>query len=120
MTALAIVVAVAVLREGSEVVLFLYGIAASGSAGFKDLLIGGLFGLALGCALSLLMFYGLVAIPARYLFAVTDDADHLSRRRHGGAMRLLSRTSRHRPRARPSCIPMFGSRMYLGNTSELT
>ena len=52
MTALAIVVAVAVLREGSEVVLFLYGIAASGTAGFKDLLIGGMFGLALGCALS--------------------------------------------------------------------
>ena len=71
MTALAIVVAVAVLREGSEVVLFLYGIAASGTAGFKDLLIGGMFGLALGCALSLLMFFGLVAIPARHLFAVT-------------------------------------------------
>ena len=30
-----------------------------------------MFGLALGCGLSLLMFYGLVAIPARYLFAVT-------------------------------------------------
>jgi high-affinity iron transporter len=71
MTALAVVIAVAVLREGSEVVLFLYGIAASGTAGFGQLLLGGLSGLALGCALSLLMFFGLVAIPARYLFAVT-------------------------------------------------
>jgi high-affinity iron transporter len=66
-----VVVAIAVLREGSEVVLFLYGIAASGTAGFGQLLLGGLSGLALGCALSLLMFYGLVAIPTRYLFAVT-------------------------------------------------
>jgi high-affinity iron transporter len=69
--ALAIVVAVAVLREGSEVVLFLYGIAASGSAGFGSLLLGGLLGLALGAALSALMFFGLVKVPARHLFAVT-------------------------------------------------
>jgi high-affinity iron transporter len=71
LSALAIVVAVAVLREGSEVVLFLYGIAASGAAGFQDLLLGGMAGLALGAALSGLMFFGLVAIPARHLFAVT-------------------------------------------------
>jgi high-affinity iron transporter len=71
MTALAVVVAVAVLREGSEVVLFLYGIAASGSAGFGDLLLGGALGLVLGALLSALMFFGLVAIPARHLFAVT-------------------------------------------------
>lgn len=69
--ALAIVVAVAVLREGSEVVLFLYGIAVSGSAGFTSLLLGGLIGLALGAAVSTVMFFGLVAIPARRLFAVT-------------------------------------------------
>jgi high-affinity iron transporter len=71
LSALAIVVAVAVLREGSEVVLFLYGIAASGAAGFRELLLGGMAGLALGAALSGLMFFGLVAIPARHLFAVT-------------------------------------------------
>ena len=71
LTALAIVVAVAVLREGSEVVLFLYGIAASGAADFGSLLFGGLCGLALGGVLSALMFYGLVKVPARRLFAVT-------------------------------------------------
>jgi high-affinity iron transporter len=71
LAALAVVVAVAVLREGSEVVLFLYGIVASGVAGFHDLLLGGLIGLAFGALLSALMFFGLVAIPARYLFAVT-------------------------------------------------
>jgi high-affinity iron transporter len=69
--ALAIVVAVAVLREGSEVVLFLYGIAASGEAGFGGLLLGGLLGVALGGALSYVMFVGLVKIPARHLFGVT-------------------------------------------------
>jgi high-affinity iron transporter len=69
--ALAIVVAVAVLREGSEVVLFLYGIAASGSTGFGGLLLGGLLGLALGCGVSALMFFGLVTIPTRHLFSVT-------------------------------------------------
>ncbi len=71
LTALSIVVAVAVLREGSEVVLFLYGIVASGSTGFHELLLGGVIGLALGASLSALMFLGLVAIPARHLFSVT-------------------------------------------------
>jgi high-affinity iron transporter len=71
LTALSIVVAVAVLREGSEVVLFLYGIVASGSTGFHELLLGGVIGLALGASLSALMFLGLVAIPARFLFGVT-------------------------------------------------
>jgi high-affinity iron transporter len=71
LTALSIVVAVAVLREGSEVVLFLYGIVASGAAGFHELLLGGMIGLASGALLSALMFLGLVAIPARHLFRVT-------------------------------------------------
>src|SRR6201995_4016524 len=39
--ALGIVVGVAVLREGSEVVLFLYGIAAQGGASNSALLLGG-------------------------------------------------------------------------------
>src|SRR5258708_5152668 len=49
LTALAIVVGLAVLREGSEVVLFLYGIMASGTAG-SELLIGGVLGIAAGAA----------------------------------------------------------------------
>src|SRR5712675_789050 len=43
MTALAIVVGLAVLREGSEVVLFLYSIVAGGSSGLETF-IGGLCG----------------------------------------------------------------------------
>jgi high-affinity iron transporter len=71
MLALAIVVGVAVLREGSEVVLFLYGVAISGKDTASSLMIGGALGLVLGAALSALTFVGLVRIPPRYLFGAT-------------------------------------------------
>ena len=64
--ALAIVVAVAVLREGSEVVLFLYGIAASGEAGFGAPFAGGRLARRGARRRALdVMFFGLVKIPAR-------------------------------------------------------
>lgn len=69
--ALAVVVAVAVLREGAEVVLFLYGIAAATKVGTLSLLTGGALGLAGGALISFLLYRGLVAIPLRYLFSVT-------------------------------------------------
>jgi high-affinity iron transporter len=72
LTALAIVVGVAVLREGSEVVLFLYGIVISSGDSGLNLLLGGLLGLALGAAISALTYTGLVIIPPRYLFRVTS------------------------------------------------
>ena len=49
--ALAVVVGVAVLREGSEVVLFLYGVIAGGDSGW-DVAFGGFAGLALGARLA--------------------------------------------------------------------
>ena len=70
LTALAIVVGIAVLREGSEVVLFLYGIFASGTSG-SALLVGGLLGIAGGAAFSALTYAGLLAIPTRHIFTVT-------------------------------------------------
>jgi len=69
--ALAVVVGVAVLREGSEVVLFLYGIAASGGTTAAGILVGGALGILGGAAMSLLMYLGLLAIPAHRLFAAT-------------------------------------------------
>jgi high-affinity iron transporter len=71
LTALAIVVGLAVLREGSEVVLFLYGIFASGTSG-TALLVGGLLGVAGGAAFTALTYVGLLAIPTRYIFSVTS------------------------------------------------
>ncbi|HVE04767.1 MAG TPA: FTR1 family protein [Rhizomicrobium sp.] len=72
LTALAIVVGVAVLREGSEVVLFLYGIAAQGGQSTASLLAGGGLGLMAGAVVSALMYFGLLTIPARRMFSVTS------------------------------------------------
>jgi high-affinity iron transporter len=69
--ALAVVVGVAVLREGSEVALFLYGVAASDGGSALGLTLGGLIGLALGAAVCLLTYFGLMHIPPRALFATT-------------------------------------------------
>jgi high-affinity iron transporter len=71
LTALAVVVGLAVLREGSEVVLFLYGIMASGTSGIS-LLTGSLLGIAAGAAFTGLTYFGLLAIPQRYIFSVTS------------------------------------------------
>lgn len=70
LSALALVVGLAVLREGSEVVLFLSGIAAGGTAP-GAMWTGALAGLAAGAAAGALMYFGLLGIPARHLFAVT-------------------------------------------------
>jgi high-affinity iron transporter len=70
--ALAIVVAIAVLREGSEVVLFLYGVAAAQGGASWAMVAGGFVGLILGSAVCLLTYLGLITIPARYLFGVTS------------------------------------------------
>jgi len=72
LAALGVVVGVAVLREGSEVVLFLYGIAAQGGTTRAGLLTGGALGLAAGAAVSALMYFGLLTIPAGRLFQVTS------------------------------------------------
>jgi high-affinity iron transporter len=69
--ALAVVVGVAVLREGSEVALFLYGVAASDGGSALSLAVGGVIGLALGAAVCLLTYFGLMRIPPRALFATT-------------------------------------------------
>jgi high-affinity iron transporter len=71
--ALAVVIGVAVLREGSEVVLFLYGIASSSGESAWSVAAGGALGLLCGAALSALMYFGLIAIPMRRLFAVTTS-----------------------------------------------
>jgi len=72
LTALAVVVAVAVLREGSEVVLFLYGVVISSGESGLSLMLGGLLGLLLGAGISALTYQGLAVIPPRHLFRVTS------------------------------------------------
>ncbi len=69
--ALGAVIALAVLREGSEVVLFLYGIAAGGSSGLS-MLAGSGAGLAAGTVLGVLLYLGLLRVPTRHFFTVTS------------------------------------------------
>jgi len=70
--ALSIVCGVAVLREGSEIVLFLYGIAAAGGTSAAGMVAGGALGVLAGAGVSALMYFGLLTIPARHLFSVTS------------------------------------------------
>jgi high-affinity iron transporter len=68
---LLVVVGVAVLREGAETVLFLFGIAASEGFG-SAMLAGGLVGLAAGVAAGYALYAGLVRMPIRWIFAATS------------------------------------------------
>lgn len=70
--ALAVVITVAVLREGSEIVLFLYGIAASTQTDPLTMLLGGVLGIIAGAALSWLLYRGLVAVSLKRLFSITS------------------------------------------------
>jgi len=72
LSVLAIVVGIAVLREGAETVLFLYGIIVGSTADtLATTFAGGLLGLALGAAAGALLYLGLLRIPGRHLFSVT-------------------------------------------------
>jgi high-affinity iron transporter len=67
-----LVVGIAVLREGAETVLFLYGVAAGGGAGRGAMMGGGVIGVVAGAAVGVLLFRGLLRIPLKYFFAVTS------------------------------------------------
>ncbi|HEY3521272.1 MAG TPA: FTR1 family protein [Rhodanobacteraceae bacterium] len=71
LTMLFAVVALAVLREGSEIVLFLYGMAAGG-AGVGGLVTGIPLGLIGGVAVGFALYFGLLRIPLRYFFTATN------------------------------------------------
>ncbi len=68
---LLVVVALAVMREGSEVVLFLFGLTAGG-AGRRDLLAGVPLGLGGGVALGVVLYFGLLRIPMSHFFRATN------------------------------------------------
>lgn len=71
LSALAVICAVAVLREGSETVLFLYGVSVDSATGTSGMLSGGLLGIVGATALGLLIYFGLLRIPLRHIFKVT-------------------------------------------------
>lgn len=67
-SAIFLVVALAVLREGAETVLFLYGVATSGENGLGDTLAGGAAGVAAGALVGGLLYLGLLRIPLKWFF----------------------------------------------------
>lgn len=67
---LAVVVGLAVAREGSEVVLFLYGVVAAGASNASEMLSGGAIGVALGILVAMGLYRSLIYIPMRYIFLV--------------------------------------------------
>lgn len=68
---LLVIVGLAVLREGSETVLFLYGIAAADNSSQTSMLAGGIAGLLAGAAVGFLIYAGLLRIPLRWFFTAT-------------------------------------------------
>ena len=71
LTLLLAVVAIAVLREGSEIVLFLYGMAIGGIGAVG--LVGGMaLGVGGGALLGFALYFGLLRIPMKHFFIVTN------------------------------------------------
>lgn len=68
---LMMVVGLAVLREGSETVLFLYGIATSAQESSSAMALGAFLGMATGVAVGVGIFAGLLRVPMRWFFKVT-------------------------------------------------
>lgn len=70
--ALAVAVGLAVLREGSELVLFLYSIVAANGTDAVSFGGGFALGLAAGVGVGALLYFGLLRIPLKHLFTVTS------------------------------------------------
>ena len=67
---LAFIIGLAILREGSEAVIFLYGLAAAGSNP-SELLLGGGLGILSGIVAGSVLYLGVARIPVGKLFQVS-------------------------------------------------
>ena len=71
--ALLVAVALAVLREGAETVLFVSGsLTGNGATGPSTVLAAGGIGLVLGALTGTVIYAGLVRIPTKHVFSVTN------------------------------------------------
>ena len=68
---LSIVVALSVLREGSEIVMFIYSAVVTGSKPYL-LIIGSLLGICMGIIAGVGIYYGLMKIPIGRVLKVTS------------------------------------------------
>jgi high-affinity iron transporter len=70
--ALLTAVALAVLREGAETVLFVGGAITGGNTSFGEVAAAVVIGVGLGAALGFVIFAGLSRVPTKNIFAVTN------------------------------------------------
>jgi FTR1 family protein len=68
---LTLIIGLALLREGSEIVLFIYGIALSGQSA-SSIIEGSIVGFALGLVVGTMLYFGLLKIPTRHMLTVTS------------------------------------------------
>lgn len=71
LSAITLLIALTVLREGGESVLFLQGILSGSEVSLLATLLGALLGLVAGAALGTVLYFGLVKVPLRWFFSVT-------------------------------------------------
>lgn len=71
MSAACVAIAMTVLREGAETVLFLYGVMSGSEIPLSQAWAGGLLGLLAGVAIGFVAYAGIVRIPMRHVFNVT-------------------------------------------------
>ena len=69
---LMVVVALAVLREGAETVLFVAGLATGAPGSSYSMLVGASLGVLSGVGLGLMIYFGLSRVKPNNLFAVTN------------------------------------------------
>jgi high-affinity iron transporter len=67
---LSVVIGLALLREGSEIVLFIYGMVLSGQT-VISIITGSAIGIVLGSIAGLMLYFGLIKLSARYMLKVT-------------------------------------------------
>lgn len=70
--ALAVVVALSMWREGAEIVLFMTGILSTTEESMLAILAGGLAGALSAGTIGALLYFGLIKISTRYMFATTS------------------------------------------------
>jgi high-affinity iron transporter len=70
LSALAVIIGLSMLREGSEIVLFVYGMALSGQS-IASIVAGSALGIVCGAAAGIFLYYGLLKISLKYMFKVT-------------------------------------------------
>ena len=67
---IAVIIGLAILREGSEAVLFMYGLSAAGSS-VVSLMSGAVLGLLAGVLIGVVVYFGLARVPLSKLFRVS-------------------------------------------------